>query len=44
MDMMDVVVDPEGSAVGISGTFDEVENQFFVDLNRRPVERGRLGT
>ncbi len=44
MHMMDVVVDPEGSAVGISGTFDEVENQFFVDLNRRTVERRRLGT
>ena len=44
MYLMDVVVDSDGSSVGISGTFDEVENQFFVDLNRRRVEGGRLGT
>ncbi len=42
--LMDVVVDPEGSAVRINGGFDEIENQFFVDLNRRTVERLRLGT
>ena len=37
--LMDVVVDPEGSSIRISGGFDEIENQFFVDLNRLTVER-----
>ena len=41
--LMDVVVDPEGSSIRISGSFDEIENQFFVDLNRGTVERVRLG-
>ncbi len=40
---IDIVVDPEGGAIPISGSFDEIENQFFVDLNRRTVERLRLG-
>ena len=41
--LMDVVVDPEGSAIRINGRFDEIENQCFVDLNRRKVESVRLG-
>ena len=40
---MDVVVDPEGVSIRISGSFDEIETRFFVDLNRRKVERVRLG-
>lgn len=42
--LMDVVVDPGGRAIRISGSFDEIENQFFVDLDRGAVERVRLGT
>lgn len=41
--VIDVVVDPEGVAIRISGGFDEIETQQFVDLNRRTVERHRLG-
>jgi len=41
--LMDVVVDPEGSAIRINGSFSEIENQFFVDLNRRTVGMQRLG-
>ena len=41
--LMDVVVDPEGSAIRISDGSEEIENQFFVDLNRLSVERNRLG-
>ena len=41
--LMDVVVDPGGSAIRISGGFDEIETQLFVDLNRRNVERKKLG-
>ncbi len=41
--LMDVVVNPEGVAIRISGSFDEIENQFVVDFNRRKVERVRLG-
>ncbi len=42
--LMDVVVDPEGSAIRISGGCNKIESQFFADLNRRTVERVRLGT
>ena len=42
--LMDVVVDPEGSSIRINGGFDEIENQFFVDLDRGTVERVQLGT
>ena len=42
--LMDVVVDPKGGAIRINGSFDEIENLFFVDLNRGTVERLRLGT
>ncbi len=41
--VIDVVVDPEGVAIRISGSFDEIETQLFVDLSRPTVERQRLG-
>ena len=41
--LMDVVVDPEGVAIRINGGVDGICNQFFVDLNRRTVDRLRLG-
>ncbi len=41
--VIDVVADPEGVAIRISGGFDEIETQLFVDLNRRTEERVRLG-
>ena len=37
--VIDVVADLEGVAIRISGGFDEIETQLFVDLNRRAVER-----
>ena len=42
--VIDVVADPEGVAIRISGGFDEIETQLFLDLNRRTVKWQRLGT
>lgn len=41
--MIDVVVNPEGGAIRINGAFNEIETKCSVDLNRRTVQRQRLG-